>query len=100
MKGNLLSFPFICFSESGLFNGLRQKEQKESAPRWKPVLVTNWRTTSVMVFVDRSQRLLCGRDCHRPHSSPNFCFMQANCNKFGNSICIARAATARTEGRS
>jgi hypothetical protein len=29
MKGNLLSFPFICFSESGLFKGLRQKKQKK-----------------------------------------------------------------------
>jgi hypothetical protein len=33
MKGNLLSFPFICFSESGLFNELRRKKIKKSPPR-------------------------------------------------------------------
>jgi hypothetical protein len=29
MKGNLLSFPFISFSESGLFNGLRPIQIKK-----------------------------------------------------------------------
>jgi hypothetical protein len=30
MKANLLSFPFINFSESGLLNGLRAKKIKKS----------------------------------------------------------------------
>jgi hypothetical protein len=31
MKANLLSFPFISFSESGLFKGLRRIQIKKSA---------------------------------------------------------------------
>jgi hypothetical protein len=39
MKAKLLSFPFIYFSESRLFKGLRRKKIKKSAaglnlPRW------------------------------------------------------------------
>jgi hypothetical protein len=32
MKGKKLSFPFICFFESGLFNGLRPIQIKKIAP--------------------------------------------------------------------
>src|ERR1700677_3505354 len=37
MKAKLLSFPFICFSESGLFNGLRPIQIKKILS-----LVTLW----------------------------------------------------------
>src|ERR1700677_3586483 len=33
MKAKLLSFVFICFSESGLFKGLRAKKVKKFGPR-------------------------------------------------------------------
>jgi hypothetical protein len=36
MKAKLLSFIFIYFSESGLFNGLRPIQIKKSVPRFLP----------------------------------------------------------------
>jgi hypothetical protein len=35
MKANFLSFPFICFSESGLFNGLQPIQIKKTFPYLK-----------------------------------------------------------------
>jgi hypothetical protein len=44
MKEKLLSFVFINFSASGLFNGLRPIQIKSSSSRLKAALVVQWGT--------------------------------------------------------
>jgi hypothetical protein len=42
MKGKKLSFPFISFSESGLFNGLREKNKKNVTAQVGESELSHW----------------------------------------------------------
>jgi hypothetical protein len=61
MKGKSLSFAFITFSESGLFNGLRAIQIKNFAP--PPRAMAKWEThTSPLIFTPPASRAIAGRE--------------------------------------
>src|ERR1700742_1638793 len=92
MRAKLLSFIFISFSESGLFNALRAIKIKNSFPsRLASQVVRGSGLSSPFLFV-----LPMRRPARRPRSgrqvvigedhNRGFCFRQQNVERFVNSL--------------
>jgi hypothetical protein len=91
MKANLLSFPFINFSESGLFNGLRAKKIKNlpfylglHSGFWVSFAPPVRQSFSLLPLGTAASAIEFAIAIDR---SVDFCFAQENVAEFVNSSC-------------